>query len=113
MHTSPSVYVRYRLTSAPEAIEPRLGGKRVSTIIWTATPWTLPASLAVAFHPDFEYVALEQDGQVYVVADALAVATREACKLEAAVEVARFKGSKLERVVFQHPFLEREILGVN
>jgi isoleucyl-tRNA synthetase len=113
MHTSPSVYVRYALKSDPAAIDPALAGRRVNTIIWTTTPWTLPASLAVAFHPDFEYVALEQDGQVYVVADALAVATREACKLEAAVEVARFKGSKLERVVFQHPFLEREILGVN
>ena len=58
-------------------------------------------------------MALEQDGQVYIVADALAAATREACKLEAAVEVARFKGRKLERVVFQHPFLDREVLGVN
>jgi isoleucyl-tRNA synthetase len=113
MHTSPSVYVRYALKSDPGAIDSALAGRQVNTIIWTTTPWTLPASLAVAFHPDFEYVALEQDGQVYIVADALAAATREACKLEAAVEVARFKGSKLERVVFQHPFLDREVLGVN
>ena len=82
MHTSPSVYVRYRLTSPPEAIDVRLAGKQVSTIIWTTTPWTLPASLAVAFHPDFEYVALEQDGEVYIVAEALAAATRAACGLE-------------------------------
>jgi len=113
MHTSPSVYVRYALKSDPAAIDPALAGRQVNTIIWTTTPWTLPASLAVAFHPDFEYVALEHDGQVYIVAEALAAATREACKLEAAVEVARFKGSKLEWVVFQHPFLDREILGVN
>ena len=58
-HTSPSVYVRYRLTSDPAAIHPSLAGREVSTIIWTTTPWTLPASLAVAFHPDFEYVAIE------------------------------------------------------
>ncbi len=113
MHTSPSIYVRYVLLSDPAAIDPALAGSQVNTIIWTTTPWTLPASMAVAFHPDFDYVALEQDGQVYIVADALAAATREACKLEAAVEVARFKGVKLERVVFQHPFLDREILGVN
>ncbi len=113
MHTSPSIYVRYGLLSDPAAIDPALAGSHVNTIIWTTTPWTLPASLAVAFHPDFDYVALEQDGQVYIVADALAAATREACKLEAAVEVARFKGVKLEGVVFQHPFLDREILGVN
>jgi isoleucyl-tRNA synthetase len=112
MHTSPSVYVRYRLTSPPEAIDPRLGGKRVATIIWTTTPWTLPASLAVAFHPDFEYIALEQEGDVYIVAEALAAATRVACGLEAAQEVARFPGSRMERVTFAHPFLERSILGV-
>jgi len=113
MHTSPSVYVRYALTSDPAAIDPALAGKQVNTIIWTTTPWTLPASLAVAFHPDFEYVALEQDEQVYIIAEALAASVREACKLEEAVEVARFKGSKLDRVHFQHPFLDRQILGVN
>ena len=112
MHTSPSVYVRYRLTSPPEAIDPRLSGKRVSTIIWTTTPWTLPSSLAVAFHPDFEYVALEQEGEVYIVAEALAGATRAACSLETAHEIARFPGSNMERVTFAHPFLNRSILGV-
>jgi isoleucyl-tRNA synthetase len=112
MHTSPSVYVRYRLTSPAEAIDSRLAGKQISTIIWTTTPWTLPASLAVAFHPDFEYVALEQDGQVYVVAEALAGATKAACGLERAHEIARFSGSRMERVTFAHPFLDRSILGV-
>jgi len=111
-HTSPSIYVRYRLTSDPAAIDPRLAGKNVATIIWTTTPWTLPASLAVAFHPDFDYVALAQDGQVYIVAQALAAAVREACNLETAVPVATFKGARMERVTFQHPFLERSVLGV-
>ena len=113
MHTSPSIYVRYALTSPPEEIYPTLADKQVNTIIWTTTPWTLPASLAVAFHPDLEYVALEQDGQVYIVAETLAAATREACDLREAVEIARFKGVKLDRVTFQHPFLDRAILGVN
>ncbi len=112
MHTSPSIYVRYRLTSPAEAIDVRLAGKQVSTIIWTTTPWTLPASLAVAFHPDFEYVALEQDGEVYIVAEALAAATRAACRLEDAREIARFPGSRMERVTFAHPFLDRTVLGV-
>jgi isoleucyl-tRNA synthetase len=112
-HTSPSVYVRYRLTSDPESISPALAGREVFTIIWTTTPWTLPASLAVAFHPDFEYVALENtDGKVYIVAEALAAQVKTACKLDDAVEVARFKGAVLERTTFQHPFLDRSILGV-
>jgi isoleucyl-tRNA synthetase len=113
MHTSPSIYVRYALTSDPADIDPALAGKKVWTIIWTTTPWTLPASLAVAFHPDFSYVALEYGGNVYIVTESLANAVREACSLEGAREIARFKGSRLERVTFQHPFLDRSVLGVN
>jgi isoleucyl-tRNA synthetase len=113
MHTSPSIYVRYRLTSDPAAIDPALAGKQVSTIIWTTTPWTLPASLAVAFHPDFEYVALATEGgEVYLVAAALALPVAAACSLGPTTEIARFKGEVLDRVTFQHPFLDRSILGV-
>jgi isoleucyl-tRNA synthetase len=127
MHTSPSIYVRYKLTSDPVAIAPELGAPssrpegtkvgeapQIYTIIWTTTPWTLPASLAVAFNPELDYVALQNtDGNVYIVADALAEATRTACNLPDAKEIARFKGTQLDRVTFQHPFLDREILGVN
>jgi isoleucyl-tRNA synthetase len=120
MHTSPSVYVRYALTSDPATINPALAGKPVSTIIWTTTPWTLPASLAVAFHPDFEYVALETTSgetccpqtAIYIVAAELAAQVAESCKFSATKELARFKGSQLERTTFQHPFLDRSILGV-
>jgi isoleucyl-tRNA synthetase len=114
MHTSPTVYVRYALTGDPAEIDAGLGGKQVFGIIWTTTPWTLPASLAIAFHPELDYVALENvDGKTYIVAEALAAATREACGLQAAVEVARFKGSALDRAAFRHPFLDRPVLGVN
>ena len=113
MHTSPSVYVRYALTSEPAAIDPALAGKKVHSIIWTTTPWTLPASLAIAFHPDFDYVALEHEGNTYIVAESLAAQVREACNLGPATPVAKFKGSALDRVTFQHPFLDRSILGVN
>jgi isoleucyl-tRNA synthetase len=116
MHTSPSIYVRYRLTSDPAAIHPALAGRQVSTIIWTTTPWTLPASMAVAFHPDFEYVALAAgegaDAPVYIVAAELASSVVTACKLGAVTELARFKGSQLDRITFQHPFLDRSVLGV-
>ncbi len=113
MHTSPSIYVRYGLTSPAEKIDACLAGKQVYTIIWTTTPWTLPASLAVAFNPEFEYVALQNtDGNVYIVADALAASVKTECNLPDAVEIARFPGATLDRVTFQHPFLDREILGV-
>jgi isoleucyl-tRNA synthetase len=121
-HTSPSIYVRYRMTSAPEALDPVLADREVYTIIWTTTPWTIPASMAVAFHPDFEYVAFAASGDtrtqpspsdpIYIVAAELAPAVIAACKLGATTERARFKGNKLEHTTFKHPFLERSILGV-
>jgi isoleucyl-tRNA synthetase len=122
MHTSPSIYVRYRLTSPPEALDPSLMDREVYTIIWTTTPWTLPASMAVAFHPDFEYVAVTASGDpkspasatdpVYIVAAELAASVISACRLGNTQELARFKGTKLEHATFKHPFLERSILGV-
>lgn len=116
MHTSPSVYVRYKLTSAAEKIDHRLRGKDVYTIIWTTTPWTLPASMAVAFNAEVEYVALEDTSGVYIVARELVAEVQAKCDLldglKDAVVIAEFPGSRMDRVTFQHPFLEREILGV-
>jgi len=120
-HTSPSVYVRYRMTSdvssLGEEAAAALTGREVYTIIWTTTPWTLPASLAVAFHPSFEYVALaagqEPDAPVYIVASELAASVATACKLGEPLVLARFPGSRLDRSTFQHPFLDRSVLGVN
>jgi isoleucyl-tRNA synthetase len=120
MHTSPSVYVRYHLLSDPAAINPALAGKHAATIIWTTTPWTLPASMAVAFHPDFEYVAIEAttadqccpSDQVYIIAAELVPSVAAACKWSATTELARFKGSALEHATFQHPFLDRKVEGV-
>ena len=52
-HRSRSIYVRYRVLSDLSAVAPALKGREVYVIIWTTTPWTLPASMAVAFHPRF------------------------------------------------------------
>ncbi len=54
-HVSPSIYVRFRLIDPPEKADPSLAGRNVSFIIWTTTPWTIPANLAVALNPEFEY----------------------------------------------------------
>ncbi len=118
-HTSPSVYVRYKLTSGPAQIHPALAGKNVYTIIWTTTPWTIPASQAVAFNPELEYVALQAStpdaGEaVYLVASALQQEVAQRCNLIANPEpLARFNGSRLDGTTFQHPFLDRTVLGVN
>ena len=109
---SPAIWVKYALLDDPAQIAPELKAKKVSTIIWTTTPWTLPASMAVAFHPDEEYVGLESGGEVYVVAAKLAAEVAAKCNLTGAHQLARFPGRVLERLNFQHPFLERKILGV-
>ena len=111
-HVSPTVYVKYRLLDDPASIDAALAGKKVSTIIWTTTPWTLPASMAVAFHPDEDYVALESGGEVYIVASKLAADVAVKCNLGDTRELAHFPGRKMERLNFQHPFLDRKILGV-
>ena len=111
-HTSTTVWVKYALLDDPASIDAALAGKKVSTIIWTTTPWTLPASMAVAFHPDEEYVALESGGEVYIVASKLAADVAAKCNLADPRPLAHFPGRKMERLNFQHPFLDRKILGV-
>ncbi|MBZ5721906.1 MAG: isoleucine--tRNA ligase [Acidobacteriia bacterium] len=111
-HTSTTVWVKYAFTGDPAALDPALKGKKVFTIIWTTTPWTLPASMAVAFHPDENYVALEAGAEVYIVAAKLAATVAEKCGLAERRDLAHFPGRKLERAEFAHPFLKRKILGV-
>ena len=114
-HTSPSVYVRYRMTGDASVLAGALTGREVWTIIWTTTPWTIPASQAVAFHPQMEYVAVEAEpgGPVYVVAGALLEAVSAACGLGSTTVLARFNGIRLDGATFAHPFFERVVLGVN
>jgi isoleucyl-tRNA synthetase len=115
--TTPAIWVKYALNHAAAKIDPALADKKVSTIIWTTTPWTLPASMAVAFHPDEEYVALDmQNLGVFIVAEKLARETMNRCFRHdpdgPLPIIARFPGRKLEQLDFQHPFLDRKVLGV-
>jgi isoleucyl-tRNA synthetase len=121
-HTSPSVYVRYKLTSDAAAVHEALPGKDVYAVIWTTTPWTLPASQAIAFNPGMEYVALETAGGTYILAQALLSEVIVHCRLmsgrnasEPASQadiVAVFTGNHLDCAKFAHPFIDREIVGV-
>src|SRR5205807_6037623 len=120
-HHSPTVWVKYRLQSDPRTINAELaerrihGDKPIFTIIWTTTPWTLPASMAVAFHPSEEYVALEVSDGIYIVAEKLAKDVAEKCGFQDAKTIARFPGRVMEHSYFYHPFLpweQRKILGV-
>jgi isoleucyl-tRNA synthetase len=111
-HSSPSIWVRFALTSDPAAIDPALAGRKVWAVIWTTTPWTIPANMAIAFHPKFEYVAVEVNGDAYLVARELLQATADAAGWQWDNILATFQGSKLEGAVFRHPFLDRDSKGI-
>src|ERR1700752_2831978 len=118
-HTSPSVYVKFPLRTDPAEIDPALAGRKVFVIIWTTTPWTLPANLGIAVHPDFEYSAFEHKDEVYIVASDLVEAVAAKCDLSErdadgqripAVVLARFPGSRLDRMECGHAWLDRPSL---
>ena len=109
-HTSPSVYVKFPLKSDPAQIDPALAGRKVFALIWTTTPWTLPANLGIAVHPDFDYVAVESGDEVYLVAAELLDVVAKRCNLTEPKVLARFPGSKLDRLEAKHPWIDRPSL---
>ena len=111
-HVSPSIYVRFKLTSSHEAIHPSLAGKKVYGLIWTTTPWTIPANMGISFHPKFEYVANQVGEDVYIVAQGLLEAVTKELGWPEPRIIGTFDGASLDKAVFVHPFLHRESLGL-
>jgi isoleucyl-tRNA synthetase len=109
-HSSPSIYVKFAVSSDLSFINESLGGRKVSVVIWTTTPWTLPANLAVVFNPNLNYSAVEVDNEVYVLATDLVEATAQKCGFKPGRTLAEFNGSRLERLEAKHPFLDRKSL---
>lgn len=105
-HTSPSIYVRYCVVETPQSIPSPSGG--FYALVWTTTPWTLPASMALAFHPDFEYVlAQSQEGDVYIVAKGRLDAVQQETPLKFVGVADAFPGTTFAKMTFRHPFLDR------
>jgi isoleucyl-tRNA synthetase len=108
--TSPSIYVKF----------PVIDGKGKlphdsSIVIWTTTPWTLPANVAIAVGSEFEYALVEVDGEKLVLAKELVEKVlKEAGLADGYSLLQTFKGSELEHVIAKHPLFDREsrvILG--
>lgn len=111
-HSSPSIYVRFPLNGNARA---KLGipeNEPAFVVIWTTTPWTLPANLAVAFHPDPTYVAARVGGEIVLVAEALLPAVKQLLKVDAHEIVASVTGRELEGLSARHPFLDRDSVFV-
>ena len=118
-HTSPSIYVKFAFSGSADdaaalAVDPADAAQlaqhhgELAAVIWTTTPWTLPANLAICLNPHLEYVAVPVDGAYYIVAARLADAFLNAI---GAVEKGRRIPVNLARLdgrdVFRHPFIDR------
>jgi isoleucyl-tRNA synthetase len=97
-HASPSVYVKF----------PVKGRDKEFAVIWTTTPWTLPANLAIAVKPDLTYVrAKTSTGETWILAEGLVAQVAQACGVELAVQQ-KLPGGELEGLITRHPFMDRD-----
>jgi isoleucyl-tRNA synthetase len=109
--TSPAIDVRFTVVDTAE-LSKRFQLQQpltlpASVVIWTTTPWTLPANQAVAVHPDFDYLLLQAGNEVLIVAAGLAEAVSARAKLDNTRQLATAKGSTLEGLQLKHPFYDR------
>ena len=110
-HTSPSIYVKFPLVTSPTVLSKTfpdisfpVGIKLVSVVIWTTTPWTLPANQAVCLHGDIDYAFVQVGDEVLIVAEKLLESVMRACRLEGARVLGVKKGSEgFEGIETQRP----------
>jgi isoleucyl-tRNA synthetase len=92
--TDASIYVRFPVHGVGRRV-PQLTGRSASLLIWTTTPWTLPANMAVALHPDLPYVAVEREGEVVIIAEGLLEDVARTLEWGTPSVIARFSGREL------------------
>lgn len=107
-HTSPSIFVKFPMISDMDQLAPVLKGKKVSMIIWTTTPWTIPANLAIALHPGLKYAAVETgDNEVMILAEGLLDLCMDTFGIETYEVLKLFKAAELENLEARHPLYDR------
>jgi isoleucyl-tRNA synthetase len=111
-HTSPSIYVKFPVKDDISDVDPSLSGDKLYVVIWTTTPWTLPANLAVALHPDFEYAAVAVGDETWVLAKELVETVMTEVGIEKYSVKSIFSAVGLEKKNCRHPFLDRDSLLV-
>jgi isoleucyl-tRNA synthetase len=110
---SPSVFVKFQLKDDVGREIPALAEKKVFIVIWTTTPWTIPANLAIALHPEFTYAAVESSGgEVFVLAKELVETCMAAFGESDYKIIADFNAAALERKRCAHPLYPRDSLIV-
>lgn len=107
--TSPSIYVKFRLIDDINKQIPSLSGKNVFIVIWTTTPWTIPANLAVALHPDFVYSAAEIGNKdIYILARDRVDDCMKSFNIQSYSIVSDINPKDLEHKRCRHPLYDRE-----
>ena len=106
-HQSPAIYVKFPLVSDPESLHPALENKKVSVIIWTTTPWTLPANLGIAFNSNLQYSVVEVGEEAYLIATDLIELTATQCNFKPGKTLACLQGQELAGLKTKHPFLNQ------
>ncbi len=107
-HRSPSIYVKFRMISNLSEIQKAGKGKPIFIVIWTTTPWTIPANLAIALHPDFIYVAVDVGSEIYILAEGLLETVMEKFGIKNYTVLKKFVGRDLEGTKAKHPLYDRE-----
>lgn len=105
---SDSIFVKFPMLDDLKGLFPNLAGRKVSVVIWTTTPWTIPANLAIALHPDYDYVAVDIGEEVLILAERLMYITLDTLGLTYKGTLERFKGADLEGKRAKHPIYDRE-----
>jgi len=111
-HASPSVYVKFPLADDISNVVALPDNKDVFVLIWTTTPWTLPANMAIAFHPDFVYAAVEVEGEIWILAEDLVASCFQEFEIDNYHVLATFSVAGLEGKKCRHPFMDRDSLMV-
>ncbi|MEA1959957.1 MAG: isoleucine--tRNA ligase [Bacillota bacterium] len=104
---SPSIYVKFPIKDGKGFIP-----EDAFVVIWTTTPWTLPANEAISVHPDFEYIVLEVNNEKYVIAKGMLEEVSKILEWEDYNILSSFKGRDIDRAVCRHPFMDRDSLVI-
>ena len=111
--STPSIYVKFAMQDDLSGIMPELAGKSINVVIWTTTPWTIPANLAITLHPDFEYVAVDiGGGEVYILARELVDSCMQTFGISDYSIIGEIDPQSLESKHCKHPLYPRDSLVI-
>lgn len=111
---SPAIFVKMPLVKDNGMLPEAAQGKPAYIVIWTTTPWTMPANVAIALHPDFEYAWVECEGEILFMAKEMLEAVGKVCKKDLSNIISTCKGKDMEYAECRHPFetIDRKSLVV-